>query len=89
MGINQFAYFASLGINLRYETLFVLFYLGPESIMPLASILAAILGFILIFWRFIFKWIKKVFSPIINRFRKSPSVEPEPELSQDDTSSDL
>lgn len=38
-----------------------LFYLGPETIMPLASILAAIVGFLLIFWRAIVKGIKKVF----------------------------
>jgi hypothetical protein len=33
------------------RTLIVLLYLGPETIMPLASILAAVLGFLLIFWR--------------------------------------
>ena len=36
-----------------------LFYLGPETIMPLASILATILGFLLIFWRAIIRFIKK------------------------------
>jgi hypothetical protein len=38
-----------------------LFYLGPETIMPLASILAAVLGLILIFWRSIKKFILKLF----------------------------
>jgi hypothetical protein len=48
-----------LGVNLLY--------LGPETIMPLASILAAVLGFLLIFWRVIlkslkagFKWVRRV-----------------------------
>lgn len=36
-----------------------LFYLGPETIMPLASILATILGFLLIFWRAIVRFIKR------------------------------
>jgi hypothetical protein len=36
-----------------------LFYLGPETIMPLASILATILGFLLIFWRAIIRFIKR------------------------------
>jgi len=35
-------------------------YLGPETVMPLASILATILGFFLVFWRLIAKTVKKV-----------------------------
>ena len=42
-----------LGVNLLY--------LGPETIMPLASILAAVLGFLLIFWRLILKGLKSGF----------------------------
>lgn len=38
-----------------------IFYLGPETIMPLASILAAVVGISLIFWRFIVNFIKKLF----------------------------
>ena len=34
-------------------------YLGPETLMPLASILAAIVGFFLMFWRTILKFVKK------------------------------
>jgi hypothetical protein len=37
-----------------------LFYLGPETIMPLASILATVLGFLLIFWRAIIRFIKRI-----------------------------
>jgi len=33
-------------------------YLGPETLMPLWSILAAIVGFFLVFWRLILKYVK-------------------------------
>ena len=36
-------------------------YLGPDTLMPLASILAAIAGFFLMFWRVIFKFVKKTY----------------------------
>ena len=36
-------------------------YLGPETLMPLASILAAIVGFFLMFWRVIVKFFKKTY----------------------------
>ena len=36
-------------------------YLGPETIMPLASIVAAIVGFFLIFWRLLLRPIKKIY----------------------------
>ena len=49
------------GPGLFLENWLVLLYLGPETIMPLASILAAVLGFILIFWRWIVSSIKKIF----------------------------
>ncbi len=40
---------------------FLFLYLGPDTIMPLASILAAVIGFILLFWRYIVNIIKKIF----------------------------
>jgi hypothetical protein len=43
------------------KTNFVLFYLGPETIMPLASILATIVGVLLIGWRFFIGIFKKIF----------------------------
>jgi len=49
------------GTGIFLENWLVLMYLGPETIMPLASILAAVLGFLLIFWRFIVNSIKKIF----------------------------
>ena len=42
---------------------FGLAYLGPDSIMPLASALAAVLGVLLIFWRYI----KNLFLKLLKR----------------------
>jgi hypothetical protein len=42
--------FASLLSNVTQESV-VLLYLGPETIMPVGSFLAAALGILLIFWR--------------------------------------
>jgi hypothetical protein len=39
-------------------------YLGPETLMPLASILAAIAGFFLMFWRVIVKFVKTTYRKI-------------------------
>ncbi|MFT3893221.1 MAG: hypothetical protein QM730_16450 [Anaerolineales bacterium] len=36
-------------------------YLGPDTLLPLASVLAAIAGFFLMFWRVILKFGKKVY----------------------------
>ncbi|MBK9925994.1 MAG: hypothetical protein IPP66_11980 [Anaerolineales bacterium] len=36
-------------------------YLGPETLMPLASVLAAIAGFFLIFWRLIVRFVKTIY----------------------------
>ncbi len=45
----------------------IVLYLGPNNVMPLASILAAIVGFILIFWRLILKAIRNFFHTILRR----------------------
>lgn len=55
-------------------------YLGPETLMPLASLLAAIAGFFLIFWRWIVKFIKAVYRKI----RRLPDEVP-PEMDLDDS----
>ena len=53
-------------------------YLGPETIMPLASIIAAIVGFLLLFWRSIARFFKKVFRKGGNSVEDiTPYVEPE------------
>lgn len=43
-------------------------YLGPETLMPLWSILAAIAGFFLVFWRLILKYVKLA----IRKIRRLP-----------------
>ncbi len=53
-------------------------YLGPETLMPLASILAAIAGFFLMFWRLIAKFIKKT----VRKMRGLPDEVP-PEVVED------
>ncbi len=53
-------------------------YLGPETLMPLASILAAIAGFFLMFWRLIAKFIKKT----VRKMRGLPDELP-PEVVED------
>lgn len=37
------------------STLTLLGYIGPETMLPLASVLAALMGFILMFWKYIFR----------------------------------
>jgi hypothetical protein len=54
-----------------------LMYLGPDSIMPLASAIAAIIGILLIFWRAIFTRAKKLIRIGISRITGKPIVEPE------------
>ncbi|MEP0806064.1 MAG: hypothetical protein HRF47_11270 [Chloroflexota bacterium] len=54
-------------------------YLGPETLMPLASILAAIAGFFLLFWRLIVKFFKTLYRKV----RGLPDEVP-PEVDLDD-----
>lgn len=42
-------------------------YFGPETMLPAASILAALLGFVLMFWRFVINLIKKPFQLILGK----------------------
>jgi hypothetical protein len=45
----------------------VMLYVGPDQLMPLASVLGAIGGAIMIFWR----QLQGVFRRVVGRFRKS------------------
>ena len=54
-------------------------YLGPETLMPLASLLAAIAGFFLIFWRLIVKFVKALY----RKMRGLPAQVP-PEMDIED-----
>jgi len=42
-------------------------YLGPETVMPLASIIAAVVGFLLIFWRLLLRPFKKIYRLILRK----------------------
>jgi len=54
----------------------LLLYLGPETIMPLASVLGVVVGFLLIFWRILLKPFKKIFGVFggKNQVESSPSL---------------
>jgi hypothetical protein len=54
-----------------------LLYLGPDTIMPIASAIAAIIGILLIFWRAIFTRAKKLIRIGISKITGKPIVEPE------------
>lgn len=65
---------------------FIIFtYLGPETIMPLASILATIVGAILIFWRFIVGAIKRLIRFILRKPASSPASEDPVALAESDS----
>ena len=54
-------------------------YLGPDTLMPLASILAAIVGFFLMFGRGIFRFAKKMY----RKMRGLPDeVPPDPDVEE-------
>jgi hypothetical protein len=53
----------------RYLLFFL--YLGPETILPLTSAIAAVVGVLLIFWRNIVSAAKK----LIRRIRREPGTE--------------
>lgn len=63
MYIHSLAILATVGpkvlSGLGYQSILLL-YLGPETIMPLASVLGAVVGFLLIFWRLLLKPLKKI-----------------------------
>ena len=69
--------FISLGNQLLFSLMqgltSNLLYLGPETIMPLASLIAAIVGVILIFWRFILKGVKNFFRLITGKGTENPN----------------
>ncbi len=52
-------------------TVMLLGYIGPETMLPLASILAAGVGVILMFWRYIIQLIRRLFGAIFRRKKKN------------------
>jgi len=55
-----------------------LLYLGPDTIMPLASILAAGLGLLLIVWRHVWRFVKRIYKFAYHKITRKPIEEPEP-----------
>ena len=52
-------------------------YLGPETVMPLASIIAAVVGFLLIFWSLLLRPIKKIYRLIMSKVNGTPASDSE------------
>jgi hypothetical protein len=46
---------------------FVMLYIGPESILPLTSAIAAIFGFLLIFWQRFVALVQKLWRLIVRK----------------------
>lgn len=44
-----------------------LLYIGPESVMPLATVVAAVIGVILILWRYVISFIKKAYHKVLRK----------------------
>ena len=59
-------------------------YLGPETLMPLASILAAIVGFFLMFWRLIVKFFKAMYRKMRGLPDEAPPEFDEEEMLDDE-----
>jgi len=55
----------------------VFLYLGPETVLPLASIVATIIGVVLMFWRSLFKLIRKPFKRLSRKQEPQDSQGPE------------
>ena len=57
------------------NALLIAFYVGPDQMMPVASVLATVLGFIMIFWNKLMGIFRKMFG-------MSKPPEPEKDASQ-------
>ena len=62
----------------------ILLYLGPETILPLGSAIAALVGFILIFWRTFAGIVRRSFYKITGRSAPEPAAEENPEELDDE-----
>ena len=62
-----------LSLALAWAGIFV-FYLDPGTFMPLASALAAIVGVLLIFWRYTLMLVKKVSRKVLQIFTGNKQI---------------
>ena len=47
--------------DLAVNLLLIAFYVGPDQMMPVASILATVMGFVMIFWTKVVGIVRKIF----------------------------
>ena len=75
MIIYNFYLFASVAASIPWELLnpVAILYFGPETILPVASFIAGIIGIIMMFGRFILRFIRKSFNRLFGR--QKPVVE--------------
>lgn len=64
---------------LSHLTLAPVAYLGPNTVLPLASVLAAGLGIILMFWRYVVAMARGVFRAFKRQPAAETALEPAPE----------
>lgn len=57
----------------------VFLYLGPETILPVASFIAGIIGVLLMFWRYVVKFVRKTFKRLFARHDMSIDLSSIPE----------
>lgn len=54
----------------------VLAYLGPETVLPITSVVATVVGFVLMFWRsgvrLLFRFVERPARPVASRRLPSP-----------------
>lgn len=54
-------------------------YIGPETVMPLASAVAAIAGVVLMFWRKTTGFVRRGYNAVATRVGLTPRPEPDVE----------
>jgi hypothetical protein len=52
-------------------------YVGPDQVMPLASILATIMGFLLVFWNKLVGLVGKIFGPSPRKSQEKDAPPPD------------
>ena len=55
---------------------FLLLYVGPDQVMPVASILATIMGFLLIFWHKLVGLLRKIAGVFRRSTAQAPAASP-------------
>lgn len=56
-------------------------YLGPETVLPLASVLAAAIGVILMFWRTVIGFVRQGVNTVLRRDANAETISPQDDAS--------